>query len=76
MMSSQSRLLFIHSQHRTPMEGSMQGSTTYFSVNVLWSSHVIMGKFRRSLYVGRRTEYLSCFCLGGILTAGSLQMGE
>jgi len=31
----------------------------YFSLNVLARSHVMMGRFLRSLYVGRRTVYLS-----------------
>ena len=31
---------------------------THFSVNIFASSHVIIGRFLRSLYVGRRTEYL------------------
>lgn len=32
---------------------------TYFSVKVLFRSHVITGRLRRSLYVGSSTEYLS-----------------
>lgn len=40
----------------------------YFSVKVLLSSHVIMGRLRRSLYVGRRIEYLSFDCLGAMLS--------
>jgi hypothetical protein len=44
----------------------------YFSVNVLLSSHAIMGRLRRSLYVGSRTEYLSFFCeTGAILRGGN-----
>lgn len=31
----------------------------YFSVKVRLSSQVMMGRLRRSLYVGRMTEYLS-----------------
>lgn len=42
---------------------------TDFSVMVLFRSHVIMGRLRRSLYVGRRIEYLSLVCLGAILIA-------
>lgn len=32
---------------------------TYFSVKVRLRSQVMMGRLRRSLYVGRITEYLS-----------------
>lgn len=44
---------------------------TYFSSNVLASSHVITGKFLRSLYVGRSTEYLSLDFVGAILRIGN-----
>lgn len=40
---------------------------TYCSVKVFAISHVMMGRFLRSLYVGRRIEYLS-FDFGAILT--------
>lgn len=32
---------------------------TYLSVKVRFRSQVMMGRLRRSLYVGRMTEYLS-----------------
>ena len=51
------------------------GAATDFSVKVLFRSHVIMGRLRRSLYVGRRIEYLSLDCLGAILIA-EMQNGE
>lgn len=35
------------------------GILTYFSVKVRLSSQVTIGKLRRSLYVGKMTEYLS-----------------
>lgn len=36
----------------------MNLSYTHFSRNVLASSHTMIGRFLRSLYVGRMTEYL------------------
>lgn len=37
----------------------LQSEATYFSVKVRLSSQATMGRFLRSLYVGRITEYLS-----------------
>ena len=51
---------------------------THFSVNVLFRSHTIIGKFFLSLYVGRMTEYLCVFPeskLPCIVRAGGLSYG-
>lgn len=40
---------------------------TYFSSKVFASNHTITGKFLRSLYVGRSTEYLSPFAISSIM---------
>ncbi len=40
---------------------------SYFSVKVRFSNHVMMGRFRRSLYVGRMTEYFSLEALAGAI---------
>jgi hypothetical protein len=39
----------------------------YLSVKVRFSNHVMMGRFRRSLYVGRITEYLFLEALAGAI---------
>lgn len=44
----------------------MAAVPTYLSVKVRFSSHAMMGRLRRSLYVGRMTEYLSLVALGAI----------
>ncbi len=45
----------------TGLKGPKMGlkRSTYFSSKVFTSSHIINGKFSFSLYVGRRTVYLS-----------------
>lgn len=41
--------------------------STYASVKVRFSSQVMMGRLRRSLYVGRIIEYLFPLALGAIV---------
>lgn len=59
IMSSQSRLLYVCCQYDGALV--LVGGKTYFSVKVRFRSHVMIGKLRRSLYVGSSTEYLSFF---------------
>lgn len=77
MMSSQSRFLFagisLAIVHRDRGMGLL---AAYSSVNVLFSSHVMMGRLRRSLYVGRSTEYLFLFAVGAILEVGCCELGK
>ena len=49
---------------------------TYFSVNVLLSSHVIIGRLRRSLYVGKSMEYLFLFASGAMVKVLYCELGE
>lgn len=62
MMSSQSRLLEGHDvscrlpDSHAPCAPSIGESATHFSENVRCSSQVMMGRFCRSLKVGRITE--------------------
>ena len=55
IISSQSSLLLVDDQLVRMLEDD---GTRYFFVNMSFRSHVMIGRLRRSLYVGRRTEYL------------------
>ena len=43
---------------------------SYLSVKVRFSNHAMMGRFLRSLYVGRMTEYFSLEALAGAIVSG------
>lgn len=55
--------------------GALPDLEAYCSVNMRWRSHVMMGRFLRSLKVGRRTEYLSPVDFFAELMLGSQMSG-